>query len=141
LLIALGVALSRSRQFDAGFWSGVERLVYFVLFPALLFRSLATSPRGFADAGSLALAGVGFTVAGMLLSAVAHPLFRLPHPTFAACFQCAFRFNTYIALAAAARIAGADGVATMSLLVGLLVPLVNIVAVAMLAHGQGFRIV
>ena len=141
LLIALGIALARSRQFDTAFWPGIERLVYFVLFPALLFRSLATSPRGFADAGSLALAGIGFTVTGMLLSALAHPLFRLPQPTFAACFQCAFRFNTYIALAAAARIAGADGVATMSLLVGLLVPLVNVVAVAMLARGQGLRVI
>ncbi|HEY5863032.1 MAG TPA: AEC family transporter, partial [Casimicrobiaceae bacterium] len=140
LLIALGFALSRSRQFDAGFWAGVERLVYFVLFPVLLFRSLAISPRGFADAGALAVAGLGFTLAGMLLSALAHPLFRLPHPTFAACFQCGFRFNTYVAFAAAARIGGAEGVATMSLLVGLLVPFVNVVAVAALARGQGWRI-
>ncbi|MET0732269.1 MAG: AEC family transporter [Casimicrobiaceae bacterium] len=140
LLIALGLALSRSRQFDAGFWAGVERLVYFVLFPVLLFRSLAISPRGFVDAGALAVAGLGFTLAGMLLSALAHPLFRLPHPTFAACFQCGFRFNTYVAFAAAARIGGAEGVATMSLLVGLLVPFVNVVAVAALARGQGWRI-
>ncbi len=28
-------------RFDASFWPGLERLVYFVLFPALLFRSLA----------------------------------------------------------------------------------------------------
>ena len=86
------------------------------------------------------MAGLGFTLAGMPLSALAHPLFRLPHPTFAACFQCGFRFNTYLALAAAARIGGAEGVATMSLLVGLLVPFVNVVAVAALARGQGWRI-
>jgi len=141
LLIALGAALSRSRQFDAGFWAGLERLVYFVLFPALLFRSLAASPRDFADAGTLALVGVGFTLAGIALSALAHPLFRLPHPTFAACFQCGFRFNTYVALAAAARLGGGDAVPTMSLLVGLLVPLVNVVAVTMLVRGNAVAIV
>ena len=54
LLIALGAALKRLRGFDAAFWSGVERLVYFVLFPALLFRSLATSPLALADAGPFA---------------------------------------------------------------------------------------
>jgi malonate transporter len=140
LLIALGVALARSRAFDAGFWSGLERLVYFVLFPALLFRSLAISPRGLADAGTLAVVGLGFTLAGMLLSALAAPLFRLPHPTFAACFQCGFRFNTYVALAAAARLGGADGTATMSLLIGILVPVVNVAAVTMLARGQGTRV-
>jgi len=137
LLIALGAALARTRGFDAGFWSGLERLVYFVLFPALLFRSLAISPRGLADAGALAVAGLGFTAAGMLLSALAQPLFRLPAPTFAACFQCGFRFNTYVALAAAARLGGAEATAAMSLLIGILVPVVNVAAVTMLARGQG----
>ena len=50
LLIAFGALLARRARFDAGFWSGVERLVYFVLFPALLFRALASAPLAFADA-------------------------------------------------------------------------------------------
>jgi hypothetical protein len=41
LLIVAGALLARLRAFDAVFWAGAERLVYFVLFPALLFRSLA----------------------------------------------------------------------------------------------------
>ena len=141
LLIALGVVLRRMRAFDGGFWSGVERLVYFVLFPALLFRSLALSPLSLADTGQLAFVGVLFTVAGMLLSALARPLFHLPHPTHAACFQCGFRFNTYVALAAASRLGGAEGVAAISVLIGLLVPIVNVAAVSMLARGHGPSIV
>ena len=43
LLIALGAGLRRVRIFEAPFWRGLERFVYFVLFPALLFRALATS--------------------------------------------------------------------------------------------------
>jgi malonate transporter len=140
LLIALGVLLRRLRSFDGGFWSGVERLVYFVLFPALLFRSLALSASSLADAGRLALVGVAFTAAGMVLSALAQPLFHLPRPTFAACFQCGFRFNTYVALAAASRLGGPEGVALMSMLIGVLVPLVNVAAVAMLAREHGIRI-
>ena len=126
--------------FDADFWGGIERLVYFVLFPALLFRSLALSQSSLADAGRLALVGVGFTLAGMALSALAQPLFHLPRPTFAACFQCGFRFNTYVALAAASRLGGAEGVALMSMLIGVLVPLVNVAAVAMLAREHGVRV-
>jgi hypothetical protein len=140
LLIAGGALLRRSRAFDAAFWSGVERLVYFVLFPALLFRSLATSPLSAADAGSLVTVGVGFTFAGMLLSALAAPLFRLAEPTFAACFQCGFRFNTYVAFAAASRIGGDAGLAAISVLVGVLVPLVNVAAVGMLARRGPARI-
>ena len=140
LLIALGAILRRLRSFDGNFWSGVERLVYFVLFPALLFRSLALSPSSLHDAGRLALVGVAFTLAGMLLSALAQPLFQLPRATFAACFQCGFRFNTYVALAAASRLGGAEGVALMSMLIGVLVPVVNFAAVAVLARERDARI-
>jgi predicted permease len=136
LLIAGGAALRRMPGFGAPFWSGVERLVYYVLFPALLFRALATSPLGPGDAGRLTAIGVGFTVAGMALSLAAGPLFRLPRATFASCFQCAFRFNTYVALAVGSRLGGEAGVAAISLMIGVLVPLVNFAAVMMLARGR-----
>ncbi len=136
LLIAGGAALRRVRGFDAGFWSGIERLVYFVLFPALLFRSLATLPLALADAGRLVGVGIAFTLAGVALSWLAQPLFRLPKDTFAACFQCGFRFNTYVALAAASRFGGETGVAAIGLLIGVLVPIVNVAAVGMLARGR-----
>jgi malonate transporter len=140
LLIVGGVLLRRVFGFDGNFWAGIERLVYFVLFPALLFRSLATSPLALADAARLAGVGLAFTAAGMGLSALAAPLFRLPRPTFAACFQCGFRFNTYVALAVASRLAGTDGVAAISLLIGVLVPVVNVAAVGMLARGRGAHV-
>jgi malonate transporter and related proteins len=137
LLIALGALIRRIRAFDAAFWRGLERFVYFILFPALLFRALATSTLSLGDASRLVLVGLLFTVAGMALSALARPLLRIENPAFAACFQCAFRFNTYIALAAASRLAGPQGVAAISLLIGVLVPVVNIAAVAMLAQHRG----
>ena len=137
LLIALGAGIRRVRVFDAPFWRGLERFVYFVLFPALLFRALATSTLSIADGSRLVVVGLLFTATGMLLSALAKPLLQLPHPTFAACFQCAFRFNTYIALAAASRLGGEGAVAAISLLIGVLVPIVNVAAVAMLAPGRG----
>ncbi|MEO8537687.1 MAG: AEC family transporter [Betaproteobacteria bacterium] len=137
LLIAFGAAMKRVRVFDAPFWRGLERFVYFVLFPALLFRALATSSLPLAQSSRLVVVGLLFTAGGMLLSALARPLLSLPRPTYAACFQCAFRFNTYIALAAASRLSGAEAVAAISLLIGILVPVVNVAAVAMLAGRRG----
>ena len=52
LLIALGAAMKRVRAFDAPFWRGLERFVYFVLFPALLFRALATATMSLGDASA-----------------------------------------------------------------------------------------
>ena len=141
VLIAFGALLRRTRQFDARFWAGVERLVYLVLFPSLLFRSLATSTASPSEAWRLIAVGVLVTLSGMVLSALGKPLLRLEPDSFASCFQCAFRFNTYVALAAAARIGGPQAVALISLLIGILVPIVNVAAVAMLAHRSDGRLI
>lgn len=140
LLIAGGALLRRVRGLDGAVWAGIERLVYFVLFPALLFRSLATSPTTLSDAAAFVGVGIAFTVAGIGLSLLGRPLLALPQPVFAACFQCGFRFNTYVVLAVAGRLAGERGLALVSLLVGALVPLVNFAAVVMLARGRGGRV-
>jgi predicted permease len=55
LLIALGWALGRWGFAGETFWRGFDRLVYFVLLPALLLRSLAGAEFSGAEAGVLAL--------------------------------------------------------------------------------------
>jgi malonate transporter and related proteins len=134
LLIVGGALLARLRAFDAVFWAGAERLVYFVLFPALLFRSLATGASAISESLPLVATGLVFTLSGIALSFLARFLFRLPAGDFAACFQCGFRFNTYLALAVAERLQGGRGLAAITLLVGVLVPVVNVAAVGMLAR-------
>ena len=59
-LILLGALLARRVMVQPEFWNGVERLVYFVLFPAMLFRSLATAPN--LGAGAWALLGAAAVV-------------------------------------------------------------------------------
>jgi predicted permease len=65
LLILIGFVLSRKFDYGLGFWEGLEALVYYVLFPALLFRSLAL-----ALIAALGLRGVD---AGILLLSAALP--------------------------------------------------------------------
>jgi predicted permease len=134
-LILLGYALRRWMALGDHFWSGLEKLVYFVLFPALLFSAITKTPLSFA---AVPLIGVGATaMAGaMLLALAARPLLPITPISFASQFQCAFRFNTYIGLAVAAKLHGAAGIAAMGLLAGGMVPFANLAAVWMLArHG------
>jgi hypothetical protein len=135
LLIAAGAGLRRLPSFPPALWAGVERLVYFIFFPALLYRSLAQSGYSLAAAAKPLEVAVAVTLTAIGLSALAAPALRLPRPTFAACFQCGFRFNTYVILAAAARLPGTDSLALASVLIGVLVPLVNVAAVMALAEG------
>ncbi|MBS0320868.1 MAG: AEC family transporter [Proteobacteria bacterium] len=134
LLIAFGAWLRHRPAYPAAFWVGLERLVYFVLFPALLFLSLASAQQPLASAALPIAVIVAATAAAVLLAALAGPVLRLPKPMFGAAFQCAFRFNTYLILAVASRLGGNDAVALASVLVGVLVPLVNVAAVVALAE-------
>jgi predicted permease len=134
-LILLGYALRRWMPLGDHFWAGLEKLVYFVLFPALLFNAITKTPLSFA-AVPLIGTGAAAMACAMALALAARPFLRLTPISFASQFQCAFRFNTYIGLAVAAKLHGAAGIAAMGLLAGGMVPFANIAAVWMLArHG------
>ena len=133
MLILLGLALARAFDYGRDFWSGLEKLVYYVLFPALLFRSLALAKIDLAQAGALVAAACAFTIAGFLISLAAGPLFRLDRQLYATGSQCGYRFNTYIGLAIAGSLFGTPGVALAALLLGVMIPLANLGAVAVLA--------
>ncbi|NMG76195.1 AEC family transporter [Aromatoleum diolicum] len=137
-LILLGTVLRRHLVDGDAFWTGVERLVYFVLFPALLFNALASADIDPGRALPLFLAGLGTMVAGFALGWLGRGLMGLDAMGFASRLQCAYRFNTYIGIAIAGKLHGAAGVALMGGLCGAMVPFANVMAVGMMArHGQG----
>ena len=134
-LILIGWLLVRFTPFDRAFWAGVERLVYFVLFPALLLQSTNSARFDFSSTSAmLALATMAF---GMATGYLVRYVLRPAPLDFASGFQTAFRFNSYIGLALAARLGGGEGLAMMALVVGVTVPLCNVAAVWALArHGE-----
>ncbi len=133
-LILLGALLFRFGRLSAEFWSGLERLVYFVLFPSLLFLSTATVKLEFASTTNLILIGLSASACGLVLGLLAMPIFRPDPLLFASGVQTAYRFNSYIALAIAGRLADSPGIALMALLIGFNVPLLNMASVLMLAR-------
>ena len=136
-LILLGVAIRRWMHLGDHFWNGVEKLVYFILFPALLINAIIKTRLDLASAMPLLGAAFAAMVGGMLLGILPRLFSKLPALTYASMFQCAYRFNSYIALAVAGMLFGSPGIATMGLIVGAAVPLANLVSVWMLArHGE-----
>lgn len=137
-LILMGWAARRWLENADAFWRGLERLIYFVFFPALLFHTLSNARMDFEAATPMLLVGIGYTVAGMGLGYLSKFLFQDPPRVFASAFQCSFRFNSYVGLAVAGAMHGQAGIAAIGLLMGFLVPLANVAAVAVLArHGEG----
>lgn len=134
-LILIGFVLMRSTDWGQPFWSGLEKLVYFILFPALLFVSTARTPLDFHATGKLLQVALLAVVCGIALGWLAKPLFRPGPMIFESGVQTAFRFNSYIALAVAFRLGGEQGASLMALIIGFAVPLCNLAAV----HALAFR--
>lgn len=136
-LILLGFGLRRLLHLGDHFWTGLEKLVYFVLFPALLFNAIVRTRIDLGAAAPLIAAGLAALLCGVLLGIAARPLFGARKAAFASQFQCAFRFNSYIGLAVVGKLHGAAGIAAMGVLIGALVPVANLASVWMLArHGN-----
>ena len=140
-LILCGYLVCRFTALNRTVWAQVETLVYFFLFPVLLFHSIVKSPLDLGAATSLIGAGWALGFSGI---ALAYSLPYLPwlgryidKREHAASAQVAFRFNSFIGLALAERLAGPEGLLLIAVLIGVCVPLFNVGAVwPMARHAQ-----
>lgn len=140
-LILLGYLLCRFTAIDRSIWAPVEKLVFYVLFPVLLFSSIVKSPIHLGEVSNFVFAGL---LTGASTVALAYVLPFLPgfnkhfsSRDHAASAQIAFRFNSYIGLALAERLAGAPGLLLISILIGVCVPMFNMAAIwPMARHSQ-----
>jgi malonate transporter and related proteins len=140
-LILIGYLVCRFTPLNRTVWTQVEQLVYFMFFPVLLFQSIVRSPLDLSAASNLVGAGWALGLGGiaMAYSVPYWPGLRnhIAARQHAASAQVAFRFNSFIGLALASKLAGTQGVAVIALLIGVSVPLMNIGAVwPMARHAQ-----
>lgn len=140
-LILCGYLVCRYTALDRTVWEQVETLVYYFLFPVLLFQSIVRTPLDLGAASGLVASGLLLGLTGIALA------YSLPHlpglgrhidrREHAGSAQVAFRFNSFIALALAERLAGAQGLLLIAVLIGVCVPLLNVGAVwPMARHGN-----
>ena len=140
-LILCGFLVCRYTALNRTVWAQVESLVYYLLFPVLLFHSMVRSPLNLGAASGLIAAGLCLCAAGIALAYVLPVLpwiGRHINPReHAGAAQVAFRFNSFIALALAERLLGAPGLVLIAVLIGVCVPVLNTGAVwPMARHAQ-----
>ena len=137
MLILVGWAICRFTPLNRSVWDGAERLVYHVLFPTLLFSAILRNPLDLGSTAALGASGVAVTTVGIVLAFALRHWPGVDPRLHASGAQTAFRFNSYVALALAERIAGTQGLAWIALIVSLCVPLCNVAAVWPLARHGG----
>ena len=147
LLVLLGAALKRSSFINATLWDGLEQLGYYVLFPALLFYTLATADFTKIDIGLIGAVSNGAVIlmAGLVLAL--WPVLRragIGAPAFSSLFQCSTRWNAFVALAIGQKIFGTEGIAIIAVIMAAIIVPINLLNVSVLLwfsdRWQGYRI-
>jgi malonate transporter and related proteins len=136
-LIVCGYLLCRFTALNRTVWEQVDSLVYYFLFPVLLFHSIVRSPIDYVAASSLIAAALCLVSTSILITYCFSFFSKIDKADFASSAQIAFRFNSFIALALAERLAGREGVLMIAVIIGVCVPLCNIGAVWPMAKNSG----
>jgi malonate transporter len=136
LLIVAGWLLRRFLIAEDAHWVGTERILYYVMFPALLIGTLMR-----ADLTRVPVLAVGATllasiVVMVLLCFTLRPLLsrklHMDGPAFTSLFQGATRWHTFVALPMAGNLFGDLGLALASVALVAMTPLLNVVNVLVL---------
>lgn len=138
LLIVMGFVLRRVLVKEESHWLGTEQLVYYVLFPALLFRTLSRAKLSevplFGVGGALLIAVLVMAALCLTLRPVLMKRLNVSGPSFTSVFQCACRWQTYVALAVAGSLYGDVGLTLASVAMVAMIPILNVMSVWVLAH-------
>ncbi|MBF0287436.1 MAG: AEC family transporter [SAR324 cluster bacterium] len=134
VIILFGYGLKASGFPGDDFWEPAKRITYYILFPSLLFHNLST-----AQLGDYPLFQMSMAVGGAILILTALVLFLkekigADNPSFTSIIQGSIRMNTYLGISAAASLFGQEGITLAALNLAIIIPLVNVVCVAVLTH-------
>jgi len=137
-LILLGWALRRAEFAPEAFWTGLDRLTYFILLPCLLVNGLAGANLDELPVGDAVLAaGAGVLAAVVLMHAVRRVVAPKPG-AYGALVQCGLRGNNYPVLAIVVTLFDDVGLSAFALSLIAFVPLTNLISViALVRTGSG----
>ncbi|MEJ2039144.1 MAG: AEC family transporter [Desulfosarcinaceae bacterium] len=129
-LLVLGVVLKRTGMIDAAFSQTADKLIYYLFFPLLLFWKIGAAPQVFSTEALRFYASAVLAVLVLyLLSLLSIKLFRIADFQAGAFSQSCYRFNTYVGMAVIFSVLGESGVAQFGVLIGMVIPLINILSV------------
>lgn len=133
LITLLGSIIKRKWLTSEEFWRGLEKLSYFLLFPAVLFNYIST-----ADFSSLTLIRL---VIALILStsviAIALIVYRIKSNgekiQFTSIFQGSIRYNSYIFFSAGSALFGIEGLAIISVISSYMIIFTTFITIAIFA--------
>lgn len=136
-IMLFGFMLSRLPFSNLAIWSELERLTYYIFFPALLVMRLSSSTFDLEDFVELAkVIGIALFLISLIL-ALLHKLIARDQASLSSVYQGSIRFNTYIGLACIDALYGERGLTTAALCLAVYIVPVNIFSVISLSVNKG----
>lgn len=126
LCLLLGKALARTPLFGSTDWASLEKLMFWIFLPLLIFKSITQSE--FDISTSVSLAIVFFVAqATIICIALVHAFaFGVSNKSMTSLFQSAARWNNIIPIAVASTSLGMEGMNVVAVALAVMVPVANI---------------
>ena len=132
-LLLFGHFLKRFGFTHDAFLKTADKLIYYIFFPVLLFWKIGAATSDYIGDPGLYKAVICAVVSVYILSTLYIKLFRVPAYQAGSFSQSCYRFNSYIGMAVMLNALGEDGARQFSFLIGLIIPIINILAVSILS--------
>ena len=135
-LIVVGAILKRSHFMGEDAWKGMAELCYFILYPALLIKTLST-----ADLSKVSISGYSATLVTTVLVMTVillalRPVLKargISGAAFTSLFQGVTRWHGFVALAVTGLLYGDPGLTYIALTIAIFVPFLNFINVVILS--------
>ncbi|MBQ7942502.1 MAG: AEC family transporter [Lachnospiraceae bacterium] len=138
LCMALGYFLKRIKLYDDATLKTINKLVFKVFLPIYLFKSVYSTDLSAAFNGKLILFAVIGLVAWFLLLMLIVPMMEKENSKRGVMVQAMFRSNFVLyGLPVATSLCGEENIGATSLLIGIVVPIFNVLAVITLETFRG----
>lgn len=140
LLVLLGVGLKRSPLIPESFWAGLEVFGYYVLFPALLFYTLAKTDFSQIQSAGVSLVSLLSVLAISAVTLALWPMLKaggMQGPAFTSVFQTATRWNGFMALAMAEKLTGPIGLSVIAVVMATIIIPINLMNVGVMIWFAG----
>jgi predicted permease len=132
-LLAMGVVFKQTGFTTESFLRTTDRLIYYIFFPILLFWKIGGAEQQFSAQALRFYVAAGIAVLAMYgITLLIIRLTRMSAVQAGAFSQSCYRFNTYVGVAVILSVFGETGVAQFGVLIGLLIPPINVLAVTTL---------
>ncbi|MCZ6901517.1 MAG: AEC family transporter [Rickettsia endosymbiont of Ixodes persulcatus] len=134
LITLLGSIIKNKWLTSEEFWRGIEKLSYFVLFPAMLFNYVSTADLSVASIIKLVVALIISTILVSLSLIIYQKKYNIDKVQFTSIFQGSIRYNSYIFFGVSSPLLGSSGLSIVAVISSYMIIFTNILSVMIFAY-------